>query len=169
MAKTLGVRGLWACALRSKGVEFGFLASFFSTSLNKKKAKTRKMSSIGILSSSLTGKNECELCGKSFTQTYSDINALFTVTNRLNVIFALTRPRERISWCHIKKYTPRVLLIKPLTEYVKHPRLNYRLRESISRKKLDNRPTLNAVSDKLHLLNIQDQKTLLIQMIMKNF
>ena len=29
--------GLRACALRPKGVEFGFLASFFSTPLNNKK------------------------------------------------------------------------------------------------------------------------------------
>ena len=38
-AEAPGGGGLWACALRPKGVEFGFLASFFSTSLNKKKTK----------------------------------------------------------------------------------------------------------------------------------
>ena len=64
--KPLGVGGLRACALRYKGVKFGFLASFFSTSLNKK-SKDKKMSSVGILSSSLACTNECELCGKSFT------------------------------------------------------------------------------------------------------
>ena len=38
-----GSGGLWACALRPKGVEFGFLASFFSTFLNKKKKRIEEV------------------------------------------------------------------------------------------------------------------------------
>ena len=34
-----GSGGLWACALRPKGVEFGFLASFFLHLLKQKKKK----------------------------------------------------------------------------------------------------------------------------------
>ena len=119
------------------------------------------MSSEGILSSSLAGKNECELCGKALhiEKTHSDIKALFTERKRLNVIFARTRLRERISWCHIK-HTPRVPLIKSLTENVKIKlKLSSHLRRSIFPKKLNNRPTLDArfhIKTQLRLPNIHD-------------
>ena len=43
------------------------------------------MSSDTILSSSLTGKNECELCGKLYTS--KDLHILFMEGKHSNVIF----------------------------------------------------------------------------------
>ena len=106
-------------------------------------------------------------------KTYSDIIVLFMERNRLNVTFAHTRLQEKISWFHIKKYIPRVPLIKPLTENLKMKlKLSSHLRKSIFPTKLNNHPTLNGkshIKTQLHFPNIHDQKPLLIQSIMINF
>ena len=124
------------------------------------------MSSEGILSSSLAGKNDCELCEKSFTYRHDLLRHQRTIHREK---FARTKLREKINWCHIKKYTPRLPLINSLTENVKmKPKFNPHL----SLKKLNNHPTLSEkshIKTQLSLLNIHDQKTLLIQMIMNNF
>ena len=64
--------------------------------------------------------------------------------NRLNVLFARTRLREKICWFHTKKYTPRLPLIKPLTENLK---MKLKLSPHLSLKKLNNHPTLNQHQD----------------------
>ena len=70
------------------------------------------MSSKGILSP-LAGVSYARKVLRTVT-IYSDVNVLFMERNRLSVLFARTRLREKISWFHIKKYTPRLLMIKPL-------------------------------------------------------
>ena len=73
------------------------------------------------------------------TQTYSNINVPLMERKRSSVIFARTRLRERITLLLIKKYTPRLPLIKPLTENVKMKlNLSFHLRKSIFPKKLNN-------------------------------
>ena len=52
-------------------------------------------------------------------KTYSGINVPLTEKKRLNVTFAHARLQEMITLLSIEKYTPRVPLIKPLTENVK--------------------------------------------------
>ena len=92
---------------------------------------------------------------------FSDINILFIERKHSSVIFAHTKPQERISLCHIRKHTLRYFLIKSLTESVKHPKLkhNHHLRKSMSPKKLNNRPTLNRrshIKNQLRLPNRLD-------------
>ena len=68
-----------------------------------------------------------------------------------------------------KRYTPRLLLIKPLMENVK---MKLKFNPHLSLNNLNNHPTLNEKSHmktQLSLPNIHDQKTLLIQSLMNNF
>ena len=104
------------------------------------------MSSVGSLSYSLTGKNESADYAKKplYTDTTSsDINAQFKEIKSVSVIFVRTRLQETESWCHIRKQTPRVPLIKSLIENRKHPRIRHHLRKSIFAKKTETQEISN--------------------------
>ena len=129
------------------------------------------MSSEEIFSSSLPGKNECELCEKSFTYRHDLLRHRRTIHGEKSFECDLCpyKTARMICWFHIEKCTPKLPLIKPLTENVK---MKLKFNPHLSLKNLNIPPTLSEkshIKTQLSLLNIHAQKTLLIQSIMNNF
>ena len=128
----------------------------------------------GILSSPLAGKNECQLCEKSFVYRHDLLRHQRTIHGNKSFECPLCsyKTARKDKLVHIKKYTPRLPLIKPLTGNVMKLKLSSHLRKSIFPTKLNNRPTLNEkshIKTRLHFPNIHNRKSLLIQSIIINF
>ena len=133
------------------------------------------MSSEGILSSSLAGKNECQLCEKSFVYCHDLLRHQHTIHGEKSFECSLcpykTAKKDKLvshQKVHTKTSSDQTTNMKPENE----TETQLLLRKSIFPTKLNNRPTLNEkshIKTQLRFPNIQERKTLLIQMIMTNF
>ena len=129
------------------------------------------MSSEEIFSSSLPGKNECDLCEKTFTHRKDLLRHQPTIHGEKSFecplcLYKTVRKDNLI--LHQKVHT-KTSSNQALMETVK---MKLKLSSPLSLKNRNNHPTLNEKSHmktQLSLLNIHDQKTLLIQSIMNNF
>ena len=129
------------------------------------------MSSEEIFSSSLPGKNECQSCEKSFTYHHDLLRHRCTIHGEKSFECSLcpykTARKDMLVSCrkiHTKTSSDQVTNVEP--------KLSSHLRKSIFPTKLNIPPTLSEkshIKTQLSLLNIHDQKTLLIQSIMNNF
>ena len=130
-----------------------------------------KMSSEEIFSSSLPGKNECELCEKSFTYRHHLLRHRRAIHG------------EKSFECHLCPYktvrkdmlvSHRKIHTKTSSDQVTNvePKIKLKFNPHLSLKKLNIPPTLNEnshIKTQFSLPNIHDQKTLFIQTIMNNF